>query len=114
MRYDLTNNQTTPFITDIRAVYYVDVDRNEGLVFFVTSQDKIYKTNYMTHSELILIKNATGKLWTKVIIDNDISLYVMHFHLNKYFYILHVSLLENYITVVSVFFQIKLIYYQTG
>ena len=62
MRNDLTNNQTTPFITDIGKVLTVDADRNEGLVFFTTWQaDKIYRMNYMTHGEVIVIKNAAGK-----------------------------------------------------
>ena len=75
MRYDLTNNQITPFITDIGEVLNIDADRNEGLLFFTDwREDKIYRTNYMTHSESILIKNATGKLWTIVIIDTSYML----------------------------------------
>ena len=69
MRYDLTNNLTTPFITDTGEVFNVDADKNEGLVFFVTWHDKIYRTNYMTHGEVIVIKNATGKLWPIIIVD---------------------------------------------
>ena len=70
MRYDLTNNQTTPFTTDFARVDAIDTDQNEGLVFFTTVQGgKIYRMNYMTHDQVIVIKYAPGELWIIIMID---------------------------------------------
>ena len=63
MRYDLTNNLSSPITTDIKEVVDIDADRNDGLVFFTTWQtDKIYRMNYVAPGEVVVIKNATGKL----------------------------------------------------
>ena len=70
MRYDLNNNISSPITTDIKNVVDIDADRNDGLVFFTTLPDlQIYRTNYMAHGEIIVIKNAKGKLWPIIIVN---------------------------------------------
>ena len=66
----MTNNLTTPFPTDIADVEDVDADQNEGLVFFtIWKGDKIYRMNYVTHDQIIVIKYATGELWKIITIN---------------------------------------------
>ena len=63
MRYDLTNNQSTPFYNDIGAGREIDADQNEGLVFFNDYfSDTLCKMNYRKHREPIAILNKAGEI----------------------------------------------------
>ena len=62
MRYDLANNQSTPFYNDIGEGRFIAADQNEGLVFFNDySSDTLYRMNYMGDQEAIAIRNEEGK-----------------------------------------------------